>query len=70
MCEEGSKGFIEVAASTKLQEINSRFWRSVGGFEIGEFGEYSEMLREGERFGGSWENRVLYYCIDYTKIVH
>lgn len=46
VCEEGTGGFLEVAATTKLQEINSRLWRSVGGFEIGEFGEYSEMLAD------------------------
>jgi hypothetical protein len=29
--------FIEVSPSTKLQEINNRFWRSFGGFEIIDF---------------------------------
>jgi hypothetical protein len=71
---EGPGAFIEVASSTKLQEINSRFWRTVGGFEIGEVGEYAAMVeadgaRFEEKYGSAWQNRVLYYFIDYSKIV-
>ena len=62
-----------MASSTKLQEINNRFWHTCGGFEIGEFGEYGGMLAESEgfegRYGSAWNNRVLYYFVDYAKLV-
>lgn len=41
VCEDNLNNFIEVGNATKLQEINNRFWRSFGGFEILELGNYS-----------------------------
>lgn len=67
-CEQ--KGEIELRCEEKIYELNNKFWKNWRGVELLELKNIAKSAGEGCRPArGNSKGRIVYYIVDFSKIV-